>query len=354
MNYNVLKSLLNAPNLNLKNIQEEINKLNKLKVLSNYDYLNDLLYPEKRKSVKIPSNIPIPSCSFTLSEQFQVQANNMGFLMLRFSPFLLFTDNIYGSRFTLKVNTTTYYCYANYLTSLSYFRRNNWQGEPIEGVNINSNIQSLKGFQAIPPVYSKYRLVSGSLSLRYIGELVATQGTIGGGILYEDQNYLRGRYFRYTNPNKPFNPTDYANQYGINDYVGPMDNINVIRDATYHQENNLLDGIRLLYFPIDSSYKDFYDIISFNDIKFIPKSGTTAIKAIIPLKKTKTGFTWYVYCANAPSAATMLVSINLNFEAIPSSEYLDYIPVTADIYNMTYAKEKEIIEKVQEVAIQKI
>lgn len=353
MSYNVLKSLLNAPNLNLKNIQEEINKLNKLKALSNYDYLNDLLYPEKRKCVKIPSNIPIPSCSFTLSEQFQIQTNNMGFLMLRFNPFLLLSDDIHGGRFTFKVNTTTYYCYANYLSSLAYFRRNNWQGEPMEGVNIGSNLQTMR-FQDIPPVYSKYRLVSGSLSVKYIGELVGTQGTIGGSILYEEQNYIRGRYFRYTVPNKPFNPTDYTNQFGINDYVGPMDNINLIRDATYNQENNLLDGIRLLYFPIDNSYKDFYDIISLNDVKFTPKSGTTAIKATIPLKKVKTGFTWYVYCANAPPTANMLVSINLNFEAIPSSEYLNYMPVTADIYNMTYAQEKEIIERVQEVAIQKI
>ena len=183
MSYNVLKSLLNAPNLNLKNIQEEINKLNKLKALSNYDYLNDLLYPEKRKCVKIPSNIPIPSCSFTLFEQLQVQTNNMGFLMLRLNPFLLLADDIHGGRFTLKVNTTTYYCYANYLSTLVYFRRNNWQGEPM-GVDISSNIQSAR-FQDIPPVYSKYRLVSGSFSVRYIGELVDTQGTIGGGILYE-------------------------------------------------------------------------------------------------------------------------------------------------------------------------
>ena len=69
---NILKKTLNNDKLDLVKIQRQINEINTYKELTNYDYLNYLLYPEKYKYVKIPNKISIPSTClhFTTTKTF--------------------------------------------------------------------------------------------------------------------------------------------------------------------------------------------------------------------------------------------------------------------------------------------
>ena len=57
-----LYASLTGERLDLNNIANTVDMLMKYNAKSEYNYLNNLLYPEKCKSVKIPSPIPIPSC----------------------------------------------------------------------------------------------------------------------------------------------------------------------------------------------------------------------------------------------------------------------------------------------------
>ena len=55
---------INKDNIDLNNVQSSINSLSSYNNKQEYNYLSNLLNPEKCKGGKIPSAIPIPSCAF--------------------------------------------------------------------------------------------------------------------------------------------------------------------------------------------------------------------------------------------------------------------------------------------------
>ena len=75
--------------LDFTKIQTAIDALQEFNMRNEYRYLNNLLHPEKCKGVKIPSAVPVPSCSFQLHNCITVRTNSVGNLAIMFNPFFL-------------------------------------------------------------------------------------------------------------------------------------------------------------------------------------------------------------------------------------------------------------------------
>ena len=82
-----LYEAINGEKLDFANIKNAVDALAKFNERQEFNYLNNLLYPEKCKGVKIPSPVPVPSCSFQLHNSTTISTNNRGNLALIFNPF---------------------------------------------------------------------------------------------------------------------------------------------------------------------------------------------------------------------------------------------------------------------------
>lgn len=239
-----------------------VDALQHMKNEQEWDYLNALVHPEKAKGAKIPSTIPIPSSSFQLHNSIQVTTNASGNACIMFNPFYLGTA---GTLSTLYVNNNA-----------------GLTGSASSNFFIPTNIG-----QTIPAVYNEYRAVSASIVVKYVGRLDIVQGVIGGAIVF-DQNITANDYVAAA----------------ANANLAKYGDFNLAMDSFYTQENLTLNGIRELFFPLDNTFEQY----------------TTCGTA-------KTGFGCMVYIlGGVPSSPAYKVDIYVNYECLPDSAFLNYIP----------------------------
>ena len=153
--------------LNFNEIKSTIDEIAKFNETVEYCYLNDLMYPEKCKGVKIPSLMPVPSCSFQLHNSVMLSTNNSGNLAIIFNPFLLVNkDNlVFNPRIDFN-NGKNFIENIEYVSSLYV---NN--STSLDGRSNNDNFRLVDIGQSLPGVYTQYRLVSASITLKYIGRM---------------------------------------------------------------------------------------------------------------------------------------------------------------------------------------
>ena len=245
------------------------------------DYLGTLLHPESVViAAKIPSMMPVPSTCFKLRQSFNVTCNALGNAVLMVNPFFLGkTPNPQQLTF-LELSSV----YLNNDPSLTLGSPSNF----FKAINVG---------QSITPVYSQYRLVSGSLIGNYYGKFNEMSGYIGGAIVY-DKNVVK-------NTETIVSPD--LQIYG---------NRNLISDSHYHNKESVIEGIRLIYFPLDNSFEEY-----------------------ISLDESRNGFSWAVYIGNAPALAVFNFDLSLNFECLPTSDFLNYIPVSPPARNVSKKEE---------------
>ena len=77
-----LYEALNGEKLDFEKINNAVDALQAYNAKNEYHYLNNLLHPEKCKGVKIPSQIPVPSCSFQLHNCVTLRTNASGNLVI--------------------------------------------------------------------------------------------------------------------------------------------------------------------------------------------------------------------------------------------------------------------------------
>lgn len=273
-------SVLKSDKIDLNKFNDIIDLLMELKKTQELDYYKCLLRPEKSKGCKIPSQLPIPSCSFQLKHSINISTNASGNLAFVFVPFYLGTT---GST-----------------TGGTFFLNNNvgLTGSASSNFFISTDIGQL-----IPPVYSSYRLVSSSVIVKYIGKLEAAQGTIGGAIVFEGN-------------------VGHAN-YGVtSSNLAKYGDFNLARDAFFNQEHHILNGIREIFFPIDISY-EYYSRLN------TTREGFAQYVYIL---------------GGPASSTVAKVDIYSNFECLPDASFLNYIPVTSSPYLDTNSKEKIIMQ----------
>jgi hypothetical protein len=116
----------------------------------------------------------------------------------------------------------------------------------------------------------------------------------------------------------------------IPDFLYKYGNFDLAMDAFYHQENLCLQGMRCLYFPVDPSYEDYTRLMNANLIQLSGKHGNPATyRAISSEDYLKNGFNNFIYVMGAPAnTACFKIDIYCNFECLPSSSFLNYLPLS--------------------------
>lgn len=338
-----LKNALSGDKINMSSIKRDIEELSTFNKINNYNYLRNLMCPERSRGSKLPSQIPVPSCSFQMKNSITLTTNSSGNVAFFMNPFFLANDTVIGTLSGIPgVETGGDRYFAGFATS-AWVNNNN----SLNGTSANTGWVPVNLGQTLPMVYDQYRVVSASLSIKYIGRLDAVQGEVGGAIFCEDVNTLGGMNATdaaLTPANTTPTKARGLSKFGIFDYA---------EDAVYSKRNSTLDGVRLLYFPLDNTYEEFARITSGIDIE-IDRDSTTEWQEWVHVGGRQNGFNWFFWCSGGPvSSSCFRVDICINFECLPSASFLNYIPVTISSCFLLPEEKKRAILHIQDHAIDK-
>jgi hypothetical protein len=334
---------LNGEKINFDKIKNAVDALSLFNQKQEFCYLNNLMYPEKRKGVKIPSPIPVPSCAFQLHNSVTLTTNSHGYFAGVFNPFYLsngsrlphlFED---GEDLTMNITKTT-----------SLWFNNN---EFLNGSADNLHFSPVYIQQDIPNVYDQYRLVSASITLRYIGRLDIASGLIGGAIVFDESPCVgvigtsgTGDAVESSNP--------MLAKYG---------NFDLAQDSFYWQENQAIEGLRELYFPIDNSFEEYVKLNDASTIKLvkqlISEDPRPQYAAICNMDQDyyKSGFNFMFYgWGLPPSAACFKLDIYCNFECLPNSSFLNYLPLSMNAMGVSSEEKRQASLIVQKQPVMKL
>ena len=341
-----LYEALNGEKLDFTNIKSAVDALAKFNEKQEFNYLNNLLYPEKCKGVKIPSPVPVPSCSFQLHNSTTISTNNRGNLALVFNPFFLANrttpfNNGAGDDYVWQNGTNKYW--VDYFTSMAI---NN--DDTLTGYEPNERWKPLDIFQSIPDVYSQYRLVSASIVVKYIGRLDIVSGVIGGAIVFDESPEMIAAGHMTINdvPNIWTAIPSNLEKYG---------NFDLAMDSFYHQENLCIEGMRQLFFPVDNSYEEYVKLFKENLPTYSTEGPSEQLKITTDSDYLKNGFRYMIYTLGAPpNSACFKVDIYCNFECLPNAEFLNYLPLSINVDSTTQEQKKEATLIIQQKPIMKI
>ena len=348
-----LYHVINDENLDFSKIKNAVDALQQFNSRQEYNYLNNLLYPERCKNVKIPTPIPIPSCSFQLHNCVTLTTNASGNLGVWFNPFFLANNNILTNQINIgnvSVEGVTNAAGGN-LNYLSTLWVNN--DDSLTGSLPNNKWKPVNIGQVLPPVYDQFRLVSASIVIKYIGRLDITSGVIGGAIIFDEDKNIGGEMYVETFTNMEvgtFTTTD-ANlsKYG---------NFDLAMDSFYHQENLCLEGIRELYFPLDNSYEEYVKVIDNSNIDInvgVTGGDITSFNITGQQDYYKSGFNWLIYALGAPSkSACFKLDIYCNYECLPNASFLNYLPLSMNAMGVSSEEKKHANLIVQQKPVMKL
>lgn len=336
-----LKNALSGDKINMSSVKRDIEELSTFNKVNNYSYLKNLMCPERARGSKLPSQIPVPSCSFQMKNSITLTTSGSGNVAFLMNPFFLANDTVIGTPSSIPgVETGGDRWFAGFASSA-------WVNRSLSGTSISDDWTPVNLGQTLPPVYDQYRVVSASLSVKYIGRLDAVQGEVGGAIFCEDINTFGGQNSttaELTPANTTTTKARGLSKFGIFDYA---------EDAVYSKRTSTLDGIRLLYFPLDNTYEEFAKVASGNDIE-IDRDSTANWTEWIQAGKKQNGFNWFFWCSGGPvNSACFRVDICINFECLPSASFLNYIPVNISPCFLLPEEKKKAILYIQDHAIDK-
>jgi len=329
---NNLRNVLSSEKLNLRSIKQQINDISAFDKSQNFDYLSNMLCPEKARGCKIPSQVPVPSCSFQLHNCVTVSTNSSGNCAFLLNPFFLASENVIG--FDLSTIGGGNFFVHKFLTSM-------WVNNDasLTGTAENSNWTPVDIGQTLPAVYDQYRLVSASVVVKYIGRLDIASGVLGGAIIYDEANSLGGQVQAKSGTN-PYNPSG-AGVNSLAPELAKYGNFDLAMDSFYHQENLCIEGSRMLYFPLDNSYEEYMKVTDDTTIAF--SAGGSSGVFTVPEDYYKSGFNWFFYTLGAPPSANCFkVDIYCNFECLPNAKYLNYMPITLNPYVLSTEEKKRM------------
>ena len=346
---NKLKYSLNLDTINLRNIKQQIQSLTNYEEKENYNYLNTLLYPEKSRGCRIPSTIPIPTCTFQLKHTMQLSTNENGCFLGIINPYFLSTQKCWGDMYEFEYGSNKRNVFLREITGFAFSRAGGLDGTTPLGDGVFFNNTDI---QTIEDVYSKYRLVSASLNIKYIGALTECSGLVGGAIVTQQVGFMTGRFAVRTTDITDYDPTwaFYLPYYPMGQYG----DFNLLRRCVYSNENYLVEGLRMLYFPVDNSYNEFIPIYNGNGTSVVSVSKTNP--SIPSVKVTedavRTGFNWIFYIEHAQAnTPTIMLDLCFNYECIPKAEYLEYFDVGTCLTKLSLVERANIINEIKNNAI---
>lgn len=329
-------------------IKNSIDALQQYNSASEYKYLDNLLHPEKHKGIKIPSPIPVPSCSFQLHNSVTLSTNNMGNLAIVFNPFFLYNSGGLADIPITYPGTASAYKTVTPTWLSSFYINNSSNLDGHTPTNNDSDWLPVNIGQGIPSVYDQYRLVSGSVVVKYIGRLDSVSGIIGGAIVFDEEKQIG--YFGQLNQESSSSMT-----HSTGPWLKKYANFDLAMDAFYHQENLCLEGVRELYFPIDNTFEEYMKLLKSTYMSSVYR-GTDIYGFHLEADQDyyKSGFNQMIYVLGAPaSQACFKVDIYLNFECLPNSEFLNYMPITPNNVCIDPYYKKQAIAETQRRSVTK-
>ena len=332
---NSLRNSLNGSSINVPNVKKQIEELSAFKKKQNFDYLQSLCCPEKARGGKIPSQIPVPSCSFQLHNSITLTTNASGNVAFFMNPVFLASEKAIGA--AVHANDQDY-TVEDFLTSA-------WvnNDDSLTGNASNEKWVPINFGQTLPEVYDQYRLVSAAVTVKYIGRLDIVQGVIGGAIFYDEINSIGG-YVQHEDDEKIQTESPALAKYGYFDYA---------QDAFYSQQNMTLEGVRMLYFPLDNSYEEYTKILNNSTIAATNGGGEGKVCYEVIEDYYKAGFNWFFWASGAPQGPCFKVDIYCNFECLPTAKFLNYMPITVNPCYVSSEEKKRWIMYLQSHPIMK-
>lgn len=277
-----MHNALRKDQIDLLEVEHLADVLTHMKEEDQHDYLESLIRPELSKGCKIPTSIPVPSASFQMHNSITFAPNASGHAAVLFNPFFLSSNS--SSYSTLYINNNS----------------------ALTGNAPNNGFLARDIGQTIPAVYNEYRLVSASIVVRYIGRLDIVQGVIGGAIVFDSNVGSTIVDGTTVNPN--------LQKYG---------NFNLAQDSYYFQENMTLNGIREIYFPLDTTFEQYR------------RAGPTQ-------NDPKLGFSFVLYLQDGvyqANAQNYKLDIYCNYECLPDASFLNYIPTNTSTHASLESKD---------------
>lgn len=328
---NNLRNSLGSEKINFPTVKQQIRDIANFDKSQNFDYLNNLLHPEKVRGCKIPSQVPVPSCAFQLHNCITIQTNSSGCIGVLFNPFFLANDSALGK--AMDVNNTSVYVHK-FLSTLWVNKANT-----LSGSMDDDNWEPVNIGQTLPSVYDQYRLVSASMVVKYIGRLDSAQGVIGGAIIYDDLDSIGGQV------QVPASGGDYdPAAAGVNTVcpqIAKYGNFDLAMDSFYHQTNSCLEGVRMLYFPVDNNYEEYTTCMDEATVAAIT-TGNNKYQFSPAPGLYKGAFNWFFYGLGCPANTNCFkIDIYCNFECLPKAKFLNYMPITLNPYVITNEEKKK-------------
>lgn len=334
---NRLKLSLESDVLNLGAIKRQIDELASYKDVMQYDYYKDLIDP-KRHGVKIPSEVPVPSCTFTLKRSIVVPRS--GNFLIKYNPFFLASDDLLGVyRENVWVNNSYNYI-AEPLSSFMHAGRVN--NVPYEQY---TNFAVADIGQGLPAnVYSAYRLVSASINVFYQGPIEEAEGYLYGAPVSLVDQSLPGNYYTKNQPDIPYDPTGSV-IYPFISRGGDFLSESTLRKQAYYAETNCLNGLQFNYFPLDNSFLEYVYFLKESEIITTDhRNGNLSNANWAASKKYyKSGFFWVIGAKGVPNFPCIRCDIESNFECLPAVEFMNYAPISVYPYSLSPKDMNEII-----------
>lgn len=359
-----LYSVLGSEKIDLGELENMTRGLNQSKTIDKMNYLRALLYPEDAKGCKIPSSFPTPTSAFQLHNSFTMSTNASGNFLMMINPYLLISEETTCKEYSWNTGGSIVGVQFKDLTGCTYIN-----DDSLDGTNVlaGTKVNPLNIGQMIPDVYNQYRLVSASLVVKYIGRLDIASGVIGGAIINETSDRISHKEYRTRNGES-------LGTFIVNDTsLAKYSNFDLIMDNYYHKEHMLVEGIRELYFPVDDSYEHYvttdlykgsdhsqyaYRSLQYDETEDPPVS--TLDMADINYSWSdpdcyKSGFKFIFYTLGGPaSSACLKVDLYCNFECIPNSKFLNYMPLYTSVDAISTQEKREFIKYVQQRPIYKL
>jgi len=197
------------------------------------NYLQSIFLPEKPQNCKIPSLFPVPRSSFMTHLQTSLTTNANGNIAFTWNPFF-FQDTSTNSQNANFITT-------NPTPSYSSFFVNNNAG--LTGTSANANFFPVDIGYGLTPngLYAEYRLVSASCVVTYTGRMDIVSGISGIGIGLNPAAIPQN-----VTPGTVSDPAS-----------GVYGNFNFIDDLYFAKRTQSVNGLRAIYFPIDTRFLNF-------------------------------------------------------------------------------------------------
>lgn len=341
-----LKEMLNAKKLDINAIRYMLKKIDSKEDINKYEYFKALMEPETHSSTKIPSKTGTPSVVFQMRRTHSVYVSSAYShrLVFKINPFFLieqdFTDT---PAIEYKYNTSsgkqTMYIKLEDIYD-SYICKN---------FKISSISRKNEGIitQYIPPdIYESYRLVSASIQVKYTGPLEQCKGVIGGGIGLEEETNLILGFGLLSNGTRQYSNIQFNDTKSL---------IEKIRHMIYFRECGCLEGLRMVYFPIDKSYLNFYKVPNPRNIKW--NGIVDRMHPFLALDNIyyRRGFNWYVYMDEILDGLNRFsIDIYCNFECTVSPKVLNYMPISVINNYVPDELLNEVYNRIRNNAINKL